>query len=235
MYGDEGWYGYAPGPYQLNGLEIWYLSQKPADRARAGSDPWVDYLEGRNPGFPAEALREDLARVRSRVAAQRADTTTPDTRLVDNALDINPASVTSLIHLMEGGIHIARPTWSSTSPPTGGAPLFARLRYFDPIARRAGIPPDMAALVEKMDGDSVTVVLVNTSQTEARTVTVQAGGYGEHQILTVASEAGRHPVNAPSLTVQVEPGAGARLTMTMRRFANQPTLDFPWMQRRLRL
>lgn len=235
MYGDEGWYGYAPGSYQFNGNEIWYLSMRPDDRARAAGHPWIDYLEGRNPGFPVEALRRDLERVRTRVQAQRDDATTPDTRLVDNSLDINPASVTSLIHLMEGGIHIARPTWSSTSPPTGGAPLFARLRYFDPIARRAGIPPDMAALVERIDANSTTVVLVNTNQVEARTVTVQGGGYGEHQILSVASGNGRHEVNAPSFTVRVGPGAGARLTLTMRRYANQPTLDFPWLRRTVRL
>ena len=235
MYGDEGWYGYAPGSYQLNGNEIWYLSMRPDDRARAAGHPWIDYLEGRNPGFPVEALRRDLDRVRTRVQAQRDDTTTPDTRLVDNALDINPASVTALIHLMEGGIHIARPTWSSTSPPTGGAPLFARLRYFDPVARRAGIPPDMAALVERMDADSTTVVLVNTNQVEARTVTVQGGGYGEHQLLSVATAHGRHEVTAPSFTVRVAPGAGARLTLRMRRYANQPTLDFPWLRRTVRL
>ena len=235
MYGDEGWYGYAPGPYQLNGNEIWYLSMRPDDRARAAGHPWIDYLEGRNPTFPVEALRRDLERVRARVQAQRNDATTPDTRLVDNALDINPASVTALIHLMEGGIHIARPTWSPTSPPTGGAPLFARLRYFDPVARRAGIPPDMAALVERIDADSTTVVLVNTNQVEARTVTVQGGGYGEHQILSVATGNVRHQVNAPSFSVRVAPGAGARLTLAMRRFANQPALDFPWLRRTVRL
>jgi hypothetical protein len=207
------------------------MSMRPDDLARAGSDPWVDYLQGRNPTFPVTALREDLERVRARVQAQRSDTTTPDTRLVDNALDINPASVTALIHTMEGGIHIARPTWSTTSPPTGGAPLFARLRYFDPTARRAGIPPDVAALVERMTGDSTTVVLVNTSQVEPRTVTVQGGAYGEHQILSVTGAAGRQEVNARSFTVRLAPGAGARLTLAMRRHANQPTLDFPWSRR----
>jgi len=113
--------------------------------------------------------------------------------------------------------------------------LFARLRYFDPVARRAGIPPDMAALVERIDADSTTVVLVNTNQVEARTVTVQGGGYGEHQILSVATGNVRHEVNAPSFSVRVAPGAGARLTLAMRRFANQPALDFPWLRRTVRL
>jgi hypothetical protein len=235
MYGDEGWYGYAAGPYQLNTNEIWYMSMRADDRRRAAGSPWIDYLDGRNPDYPVAALRSDLERVRARVQAQRDDPTTPDTRLVDNALDINPASVTALIQLMEGGIHIARPPWSSSSPATGGAPLFARLRYFDPVARRAGIPPDVSALVETMSADSTTVTLVNTSQSESRTVEVQGGAYGEHRILSVATDAGRHQVDAPSFRLRLAPGAGARLTLAMRRYANQPSLDFPWLRRTVRL
>ena len=47
------------------------------------------------------------------------------------------ASVTALMHQMIGAIHIARPAWSKTSPNVGGSPLYSRLRYFDPVARRA--------------------------------------------------------------------------------------------------
>ena len=40
-----------------------------------------------------------------------------------------------------------------------------------------------------MTAEAVTVTLVNVSPTEARTVTIQAGAYGEHQIGRVRSEA----------------------------------------------
>lgn len=40
-----------------------------------------------------------------------------------------------------------------------GYPLHCRLRYFDPIARRAGIPEDVAALVSTFDAESVTVTV----------------------------------------------------------------------------
>jgi hypothetical protein len=30
----------------------------------------------------------------------------------------------------------------------GGTLLFSRLRYFDPVRRRASLPPDVAALVD---------------------------------------------------------------------------------------
>jgi hypothetical protein len=229
MYGADGWYGYAPGDYRLNGLEIWYLSMKGSDRARATEHPWLTYLDGQDPGFPVKALRADLERVRARAQAQRDDRSTPDTRLADAALDINPASVDALVHLMQGGIHIARPPWSPTSPAQGGALLYARLRYFDPDRRRAGVPEDVVALVETLGDQATTVTLVNTSQVEAREVIVQAGGYGEHQVLSVAIDGGPPvAVDASAFTVRLAAGAGARLTLRMKRHVNAPTLAFPW-------
>ncbi|KRA62392.1 hypothetical protein ASD79_22135 [Caulobacter sp. Root655] len=229
MYGEGGWYGYAPGDYRINGLEIWYLSMKASDRARAAEHPWLTYLDGKDPGFPAKVLRADLERVRARAQAQRDDRSTPDTRLADAALDINPASVQALIHLMQGGIHIARPPWSPTSPAQGGALLYARLRYFDPERRRAGVPDDVAALVEALSDDGVVVTLVNANQVEARTVTVQGGAYGEHQVLSVATDGGAPvAIDASAFTVRLAAGAGARLVLKMKRHVNAPTLNFPW-------
>jgi hypothetical protein len=229
MYGPKGWYGYAPGEYRLNGLEIWYMSMKGSDRARAAEHPWLNYLDGKDAGFPAKALRGDLERVRARAQAQRDDKSTPDTRLADAALDINPASVTALIHLMEGGIQIARPPWSSSSPAQGGALHYTRLRYFDPDRRRAGVPEDVAALVEKLGEDETVVTLVNLNQVSARTVTVQGGAYAEHQILSAAiGDGAAQPVDSSAFTVRLAPGAGARLTLRMKRYTNAPTLTFPW-------
>jgi len=228
MYGKDGWYGWANGPYQLNTLEIWWLSQKPADRAKAPDHPWVAFLEGRNPDYPTSALRADLARVAERVEARKKDTTTKDSRLADWTLDINPVSVTSLLHLMLGAIHIARPPWSPTSPSQGGSPLYARVRYFDPERKRAGVPPDVAALVEAMDAETTTIRLANLSPSQARTVVIQGGGYGEHQIVSAIADGRETPVDARSFTARLAPGAGGRLILKMRRYANQPRLAFPW-------
>ena len=107
------------------------------------------------------ALRASLERVRTRVALVQADKSTPETRLADNALEFNPASVASLLQLTQGALHIARPPWSPTSPHQGGAPLHARLRYFDPVRRRAGLPEDVAALVDTLEADRTDVTLVN--------------------------------------------------------------------------
>lgn len=229
MYGAKGWYSFAPGEYQLNGLEIWYLSMKPSDRARAAAHPWLDWLDGKDPSYPAKTLRGDLERVRARAQAQRDDASTPDTRLADAALDINPASVTALIQLMEGGIHIARPPWSKSSPSQGGALHYARLRYFDPQRRRAGVPQDVAALVERLSDDETVVSLVNLSQVAPRSVTIQGGAYGEHQIQSAAiGEGAPQAVDASAFTLRLAPGSGARLTLKMKRHVNQPTLSFPW-------
>lgn len=229
MYGPKGWYGYAPGEYRLNGLEIWYMSQRASDRARAADHPWLAFLEGRDATYPVKALRADLERVRARAQALRDDKTTPDTRLADATLNINPASVTALIHLIEGGIHIARPPWSSTSPAQGGALHYARLRWFDPVRRRAGIPPDVAALVESLVDDETVVTLVNTNPVSGRTVTAQGGAYGEHQILSVQiGDAPAKAIDASAFSLRLAPGAGASLTLKMKRHANPPTLSFPW-------
>jgi hypothetical protein len=228
MYGDQGWYSYEPGDYNLNFLEIYYLSMKPSDRARAEETPWYSFLEGRNPAYPAKALHAALSHIRKSVESIRNDTTTPETRLADTVMDFNPASVMALIQLMEGGLYIQHSTWAKTSPGQGGALLHCRLRYFDPVRKRAGIPEDVAALVESMTDDSVTVTLVNLNQSEPRLVTAQAGAYGEHQVTSVSNGETTKSMKSRAFNVRLAPGCGAKLTVRMKRFSNQPTLDFPW-------
>jgi hypothetical protein len=228
MHGPQGWYGWKPGAYRTNGFEIWYMTQRADDRAAAGDHPWLDFLEGRNPGYPAKALQADLDRVAARVTAREKDPTTPHTRLADWPLGINPASVTSLIQLMTGGLHIARPPWSPTSPPQGGVPLHCRLRYFDAERRRAGVPEDVAALVHALGDASAEVTLVNLSRAQARTVTMQGGAYAEHRIDSVVVDGREMAVGGRDFTIRLDPGCGARLRLAMRRYVNRPTLAFPW-------
>ncbi|WP_292153896.1 hypothetical protein [Brevundimonas sp.] len=228
MYGADGWYGWKDGMNQTNSLDLWWFSMKPSDRARAPDHPWIAYLEGRNAAWPETALRADLARVAEMARAEREDTSTPDTRLADARIEFNPASVTSLMHAMMGALHIARPSWAPTAPNAGGSPLYARLRYFDPVSRRAGVPEDVAALIDDMTADETAVTLVNLSPTQNRTVLVQGGGYGEHRIRTVSIDGKSEPVDAATFTVRLAPGSGARLVLAMDRYANTPTLKFPW-------
>src|SRR5262249_1998383 len=155
--------------------------------------------------------------IRQRVAAMRKDTTTPDTRLADDPLKFNPASVDSLIELAMGGL----------PPKNRGKLLFARLRYFDPLKPRAGLPQDVPALIDKMTTDEVELTLVNPNPTEERHVILQCGVYGEHQLKEIAAASSTVTVNRPHVALRLAPGAGSRLRLRMDRFANQPTLGFP--------
>jgi hypothetical protein len=228
MYGDQGWYGFKPGKWQFASQDIYLLTMKPEDRARAPDHPYLLYLEGKNPAYPATALRDALDAIRKKVAAIHADRSTPDGRFMDTVMEQNPATVTALIELMEGGVHIGRPGWSRLSPNTGGSLHYVRLRYFDPQARRPGVPKDVAALVQTLTADGATVTLVNLSPTETRSVALQGGAYGEHQILSVATGGAPVAVDARAFTVRLAPGAGATLALRMKRYANPPTLTFPW-------
>ena len=164
------------------------------------------------------ALRADFGTIRRKVAGMRQDTTTPDTRLADDPMEFNPATVGTLAQLMLGGM----------LPGRTGSILHCRVRHFDPRARRAGLPEDVAALVESMSADEVKLVLVNVGQVEPRAVIVQAGGYAEHQFTSVALDGREIPINRPEITVHLAPGSGAHLVLKMRRYANQPTLTPPW-------
>jgi hypothetical protein len=228
MHGAQGWYGWKPGRYRANGFEIWYMSQRDDDRAAAGDHPWLRFLEGHDPDYPVDVIAADLQNIATRIAARDKDPTTPETRLADWPIDINPASVTSLVQTMTGGLHIARPPWSKTSPAQGGVPLHCRLRYFDPVARRAGVPADVGALVHRLGDRTAEVTLVNLHHGEARSVTVQGGAFAEHRIDSVTIDGRSMPVGRSDVTIRLDPGCGARLELAMTRYANRPTLDFPW-------
>jgi len=227
MHGADGWYGWTPLPNRTNGFEIWYVTQDAADRAAAGDHPWIGFLDGRNAGYAEKAIEADLARVAERVQRARDDRTTKATRLADWPIDINPASVESLVQLTTGGLHIARPPWSKTSPAQGGVTLHSRLRWFDADARRAGLPANVAALVTAMDDRSCAVTLVNTGA-RARTVTVQGGAYAEHRIDAMSRDGLATTIGGRHATLRLAPGCGAQLSLAMTRYANRPTLAFPW-------
>jgi hypothetical protein len=74
----------------------------------------------------------------------------------------------------------------------------------------------------------VAVTLVNTSQTAARTVIVQGGAYAEHQLASATLDGATMPVDGSHVTVHLAPGAGGRLVLGTRRYANRPTFAFPW-------
>ena len=227
--GTEGWYNYQPDLMIGQLIEIYMLSMNRKDLERIKSDEWISYLEGNNPDYPEFALRKEFALIRERMKGMRNDPTTPDTRLADWPMEFNPAVTHELTKLMLGGY---LPEKYVELQQTGHWNriwiLHSRLRYFDPARNRAGIPEDVASLVSELTDDIVKVTLININQTKPHDVIVQTGAYGEHQCLSVETEGKKIPVNNRFFYVHLAPGAGAELVIYNKRYANQPTLSFPW-------
>jgi hypothetical protein len=216
--GVEGWYNWTPNLLIPELIDIYLLSMDKKDLERISKDSWISFLEGNNPNFPVESLRNQLGFIRRQMTNMRNETSTPDTRLADWAIEFNPATNTGdLVRLMMG-VNLTGRIWS----------MHARVRYFDPEKYRAGLPEDVAALVTRMDGGVTNVSLININQVRSRKVIIQTGAFGEHQCQSVRIGDKEYPVNNRSFEVQLDPGAGAELIISAKRYANQPSWSFPW-------
>jgi hypothetical protein len=221
-YGDDGWYQWRDYLFTNELAKIWSWTMDPRDAARLPREGWMAYLAGEEPSYPVTALRGELEFIRQRTSRMREDPTTPDSRLADWAMQHNPVTTGALVQLSCGGHRI----------DNGLDRLFGllhvRVRYFDPERRRAGLPRDVAALVSALEADRYRVQLVNLDQVHPRTVVLQGGAYGEHQILDVELDGRSWAVDSRSVAVRLAPGAGAELVIKDARFANRPTLSMPW-------
>lgn len=230
-YGDQGWYGHhdgesgsAGGLTNLREVEtdiyLWALEAR--DLERLPKRGWIGFLTGGDAAYPLTALQQGLSEIQRSAARLRADKTTPDfPPHTTRGAGMNPVATEALINLTLGAND---PNGSGHGP----LPLHAQIRHFDPEKRRAGLAEDVAALVEKITPEGVTLTLVNTHPLFPRTATIQAGGYGEHQVTSVVVGGRTVTVNAPHFTVRLAPGSGDTLTINLTRYAHQPTLAFPW-------
>ena len=218
MYGDEGWYDFRPEPFSPGALELYFWSMNPDDRSRIIESPWLSFLDGDNPAYPVSALRSDMESVRRKIEMAYDDDSTPDTRMSDDMNGMNPATTDALIQLTLGGV------------PTGrvGYPLHCRLRYFDPERRRAGLPEDVAALVDTLTAGETGVSLINLNQVKGRKVIVQGGAYAEHGFESISVDGSSVDLEGSSCSIYLAPGCGGRLKLAMRRYVHQPVLRFPW-------
>ena len=127
-------------------------------------------------------------------------------------------SVTSLINLMLG----------ANDPGSGGNVLHSQVRYFNLETRRPGLPRNVGALVERIQPEGITLLLVNTDPVTSRKFVVQTGAYAEHNAVSVTLNGEQVTVEDSQFTVHLQAGAGARLSIRMNRHVNQPTLSVPW-------
>ncbi|MGW8178273.1 MAG: hypothetical protein ACWGQW_05840 [bacterium] len=214
---EPGWYNWTDDLYIPELTDIYMWSMDRGDLERLPLTGWVGFLEGKEPDYPERILRAQLSELRERLRIMRRDPTTPDSRLADWAMILSPVNTLELVKLMMGGYLHGR-IWVP----------HVRVRYFDPLSQRAGIPADVAALVTGMGDSWVDLILVNLSQVKTRELLVQTGAYGEHQCLRVQLDGGSLAVGQRFFKVVLAPGAGGNLRIHMRRYANQPTLAFPW-------
>jgi hypothetical protein len=218
MFNEQGWYGWQNSPWNIGALEVWYWSMKAEDLKRVGRGGWIAYLQGQDSAYPETTLQRDLQSIPQKISAMQRDTTPPEKRLADNMMGYNPAATAALVQLMLGGL----------PPAADGGLLNARLRYFDPARQRAGVPEDVGALVSEMTDTKTVVTLVNLSKTQSRTVIIQGGAYGEHELGEVSVADKTTPIKSSLLTVKLDPGCGQRIVLQMKRFANSPTVLHPW-------
>ena len=183
---------------------------------------WMGFLEGENPNYPVDMLKATYKEMLNKLAAIRQDRSQPDDQDVHHWLEKNPVILEGLVQCMLGAPnHIYH-----------GGLLHTSVRYFDPTNRRPGIPADVAALVSRITSQSITLQLVNLHASEPRSVIIQGGMFGEHQIKRVRQVMDYpyqfYTIDRPYFEVILGPGAVGQLELDIDRFQNKPSYDFPW-------
>ena len=265
-YGDAGWFDWMPMG-ALYPVYLWHLSMRDDDWERverlrgleandwdevysfrdkhdAGHEqPWSRFLAGSHPHYPEQIQQASYAQVVRRMAQVHQDGDVGTRHHVHHWQWGNPVTSEALVQL----------TLGAPQPIYHGGLLHARLRYFDVETRRAGLPPDVAALVEGLKADRTLVRLVNTSATQARTLRIQAGAFGEHRFTEARFQqrtsewpgglggyAGTYsaepvlreevvlPLPDNRLEVQLPPGSELCLDLATQRYVNEPSYAQPF-------
>jgi hypothetical protein len=189
---------------------------------------WFRFMRGNYPDYPEAVLKADLQTITEQIANYRKAENDPETMdhyresmTIHMWQQLTPMVVEALTQLTLGGpMHVYH----------GGLQV-ARFRYFDAAGKRPGLPQGVAALVDGLTHDGATLTLVNTDALHAAEVVIQGGVFGEHDITSVQlGDAALVPVGGRWVTVKLAAGATARLTLGMRRFANAPSYDTPWVR-----
>ena len=254
---DEGWRDFRR-PHPMYPIYLWNLSMAEEDAARAergwagelfdevnpayhgygkstgghmgfngNTAQWFSFMRGRCPNYPEALLEANIKTIAEQVANFRRPENDPETMdhyresmTIHMWQQLTPMIIEGLAQLTLGGpMHVYH-----------GGLQHARFRYFDADGQRPGLPQDVAALVDSLRDDGATVTLVNTNPLAAREVIVQAGVFGEHDFTSVEADGTRTPLTGRWLRVNLAPGATIRLDLGMRRFANPPSYDTPWLK-----
>ncbi len=255
-YGDRGWFDYQPMS-PIYPVALWNMSMEEGDWERlenirkqshydwnrvfpfhtkedAGHEPpWARYLAGENPAYPEAMLRAAMAQVLRRLELIRQDGEAATHRDVHRWQQVNPITTEALIQLTLGAPQLIY----------NGGLLLCRVRYFDAERQRPGLPPEVAALVERLEENRTLLHLVNLSPTRERRVVVQGGAFGEHRFAgarwdgleseypggiseyaepEVRARGEETRIDAARFQVRLRPGTRITLDLGTELFANQP-------------
>ena len=201
--------------------------------------PWIAYLQGGNPDYPVEILQASLGQVYRRMDMIRRDETDPCDNHIHWWQQHNPVTTEALIQLTLGAPQMLY----------NGGLLLAPLRYFDANRKRPGLPPDVAALVERVEQSRLSVHIVNLNALEPQTLIIQAGTLGEHRFTTVTydqcisdypgevaeyaapmaeTETVEQTIDDGHFEVELPAGMQIRLDIGLERCVNDPAYRFPW-------
>ncbi len=248
-YEQDGWFEFMPMNPDF-AVALWAVSGEPKDMERikkirdgskkdwenvlpvntkdlSGHDAaWAAYLAGEYPAYPEKIMQHSISQVYARWKGWREDRQDPNT-YADHYLQArNPITTEGLCQL----------TMGAPQPVYNGGLHMARVRYFDTATKRPGLPKDVAALVEKMDTDKLTLQLVNVNLTEPREFVIQAGAFGEHQFIEVRYSTKENDrqmnktikMDGKYLSVRLQAASQVTLTITQKRFVNPPSYALPW-------
>ncbi len=194
--------------------------------------PWFLFMQGKYPNYPELILQANHRLIVQQLEKMRSDAGDPagwdweDINGIHKWQEMNPVYMEALVQLTLGApMHISH-----------GGFQHARVRYYDAIEKRPGLPESVAALIDQLSDQSVTVTLINTSLFEEREVILQAGSFGEHRFESVVlyneagEQVGTQTLGDKWFKLCLGKGAGARLVIQMSRYVHKPSYHTPWME-----
>ena len=220
---------------------------------RSGDSEYArfQYYDGKNPDWPLKTQSAELRFGVAMIEAMRQDDRDVETIIRENHW---PPQHPEYPERHDYGCEAANPlVMKGLTQVTTGAPqnLYngglqrGSVRYFDVDRARPGLPPDVAALVNKLGPTVTGLQLANVSTTAKRRLIVQAGVFGEHQFteVRVLNRTGTESILNPQswlaesktdsesivqvggrhFTVELPPSTSVRLEAGVKRFANRPS------------
>lgn len=243
-HGEAGWFDYRP-PHPDFYANLYFMSRKDEDLARLqevcpeytdwrggqrfskgggyGSHGWYAYVAGHNDDYLDQVVDNTYAGMMDRLHKINTDDDDVESWDVHHWQNLNPVVPEALVQVAMG----------SPGAIYHGGLLHASVRYFDPDHVRPGLPEGVAAAVERIDADGITLTLVSTDPLSHREVLIQAGGFGEHNFTSASVQKPDSHVdqqldlNGNTLSVILGPSAQTTLRLGMDRYVNTPTYDFP--------